>query len=114
VPPGISAVSLGSDSLVAGAQGLGCMGMSEFYGDTDEALAVETIDTAVDAGVTLFDTADTYGRGANERFLSPFVRRPTAASRSSSRPSSATSAARTGRCRLTTTPTTSDRPSRPA
>jgi aryl-alcohol dehydrogenase-like predicted oxidoreductase len=50
------------------------MGMSEFYGDTDEATALDTLAAALDAGVTLFDTADMYGHGANERFLSPFVR----------------------------------------
>ncbi len=72
--PSISTVRLGSDSLVVGAQGLGCMGMSEFYGDTDEDAARQTLDAALSAGVTLFDTADMYGRGANERFLSPFVR----------------------------------------
>ncbi len=74
MPPEISIVKLGSGGLVVRAQGLGCMGMSEFYGDTDEASAVETLDAAVDAGVTLFDTADMYGQGVNERFLSPFVR----------------------------------------
>jgi len=74
MPPDISTAALGSGGLVVGAQGLGCMGMSEFYGDTDEPSAVETLAAAVDAGVTLFDTADMYGEGANERFLSPFVR----------------------------------------
>jgi aryl-alcohol dehydrogenase-like predicted oxidoreductase len=50
------------------------MGMSEFYGDTDEAAARETLEVALAEGVTLFDTADVYGRGANEEFLAPFVR----------------------------------------
>ncbi|THA83565.1 aldo/keto reductase [Streptomyces sp. A0592] len=49
------------------------MGMSEFYGDTDEAAARETLEAALAAGVTLFDTADVYGRGRNEEFLAPFV-----------------------------------------
>lgn len=49
------------------------MGMSEFYGDTDLAAARDTLDAALEAGVTLFDTADAYGRGANEEFLAPFV-----------------------------------------
>ncbi|MFJ4708294.1 aldo/keto reductase [Streptomyces anulatus] len=56
-----------------GVQGLGCMGMSEFYGDTDERSARDTLDAALEAGVTLLDTADAYGRGANEKFLAPFV-----------------------------------------
>ncbi|MEU1214253.1 aldo/keto reductase [Streptomyces sp. NPDC005791] len=56
-----------------GVQGLGCMGISEFYGDTDEAAARDTLEAALEAGVTLFDTADIYGSGANETFLEPFV-----------------------------------------
>lgn len=50
------------------------MGMSEFYGETDEVESRATLDRALDLGVTLFDTADMYGLGANEEFLSPFVR----------------------------------------
>jgi aryl-alcohol dehydrogenase-like predicted oxidoreductase len=70
----IGTVRLGADGPQVGIQGLGCMGMSEFYGDTDEAAARETLKTAFDAGVTLFDTADMYGQGANEEFLAPFVK----------------------------------------
>ncbi|MFJ1562794.1 aldo/keto reductase [Streptomyces erythrochromogenes] len=66
-------VELGKGGPVVGVQGLGCMGMSEFYGDTDEAAARETLEAALAAGVTLFDTADVYGRGRNEEFLAPFV-----------------------------------------
>ncbi|MGW2559826.1 aldo/keto reductase [Streptomyces sp. NPDC001514] len=69
----IEKVRLGTDGPEVGVQGLGCMGMSEFYGDTDEAAARDTLDSALEAGVTLFDTADVYGRGANEEFLRPFV-----------------------------------------
>ncbi|GAA4605011.1 aldo/keto reductase [Actinoallomurus liliacearum] len=72
--PSISTVRLGSDGPVVGAQGLGCMGMSEFYGDTDDDSARQTLDAALSTGVTLFDTADMYGQGDNERFLAPFVR----------------------------------------
>ncbi|MFF9347331.1 aldo/keto reductase [Streptomyces sp. NPDC014734] len=68
----IATVELGNDGPRVGVQGLGCMGMSEFYGETDEAAARETLETALAAGVTLFDTADVYGSGANERFLAPF------------------------------------------
>lgn len=69
----IEKVELGKDGPLVGVQGLGCMGMSEFYGDTDEEVARRTLDAALAAGVTLFDTADAYGRGANEEFLVPFV-----------------------------------------
>ncbi|MFE4977045.1 aldo/keto reductase [Kitasatospora sp. NPDC056651] len=67
-------VELGTGGPLVGVQGLGCMGMSEFYGhtDTDEALA--TLDAALEAGVTLFDTADMYGSGRNEELIGPFVR----------------------------------------
>ncbi|MFF7211335.1 aldo/keto reductase [Streptomyces sp. NPDC008238] len=70
----IAEVTLGTDGPRVGAQGLGCMGMSEFYGPTDEAAARATLDAALDLGVTLLDTADVYGLGANEEFLAPFVR----------------------------------------
>ncbi len=57
-------VSLGG--LEVSAQGLGCMGMSEFYGQTDWDSSVATIQRALDLGVTLIDTADIYGAGHNE------------------------------------------------
>ncbi|MDF6042304.1 aldo/keto reductase [Streptomyces sp. JH14] len=69
----IATVELGDGGPRVGVQGLGCMGMSEFYGDTDEAAARDTLEAALEAGVTLFDTADIYGSGANETFLAPFV-----------------------------------------
>ncbi|MDI5961510.1 aldo/keto reductase [Streptomyces sp. SL13] len=69
----IATVPLGTDGPPVGVQGLGCMGISEFYGDTDEAAARDTLEAALEAGVTLFDTADIYGSGANEEFLAPFV-----------------------------------------
>jgi aryl-alcohol dehydrogenase-like predicted oxidoreductase len=55
--------------LTVGAQGLGCMGMSEFYGAVDDAESIATIHRALDLGVTLLDTADIYGVGANERLV---------------------------------------------
>jgi aryl-alcohol dehydrogenase-like predicted oxidoreductase len=67
-------IRLGADGPLVGIQGLGCMGMSEFYGATDLAQARATLDQALDLGVTLFDTADMYGLGANESFISDFVR----------------------------------------
>ena len=60
---------LGSDGLEVSAQGLGCMGMSEFYGTTDEAEAIATIRRALALGVDFLDTADMYGAGANERLV---------------------------------------------
>jgi aryl-alcohol dehydrogenase-like predicted oxidoreductase len=59
----------GSAALEVSAQGLGCMGMSEFYGTADESEAVATIRRAVELGVTLFDTADMYGPFTNERLV---------------------------------------------
>ncbi|MFJ9517660.1 aldo/keto reductase [Kitasatospora sp. NPDC101801] len=67
-------VPLGRSGELIGAQGLGCMGMSEFYGPTDTAEALATLDAALEAGITLFDTADIYGSGANEELIGPFVR----------------------------------------
>ena len=67
-------VRLGATGPLVGAQGLGCMGMSEFYGPTDTAEALATLEAALEAGVTLFDTADIYGSGANEELVGPFVR----------------------------------------
>ncbi|HEY1915391.1 MAG TPA: aldo/keto reductase [Streptosporangiaceae bacterium] len=52
--------------LNVSAQGLGCMGMSEFYGPTDWDTCIETVHRAIELGVTFFDTADIYGSGHNE------------------------------------------------
>jgi aryl-alcohol dehydrogenase-like predicted oxidoreductase len=60
---------LGSQGLEVSAEGLGCMGMSEFYGATDEAEATATIHRALELGVTLLDTADIYGPFTNERLV---------------------------------------------
>src|SRR3954467_9812179 len=49
--------------------GLGCMGMSEFYGTTDEQTAIDTIHRALDLGVTFLDTADMYGPFTNEQLV---------------------------------------------
>jgi aryl-alcohol dehydrogenase-like predicted oxidoreductase len=56
-------------SLTVPAQGLGCMGMSEFYGTGDQAEAERTIQRALDLGVTFLDTADMYGPFTNERLV---------------------------------------------
>lgn len=61
--------TLGSQGLTASAMGLGCMGMSAFYGGATETGSVETIRRALDLGITLFDTAEAYGPFANEELL---------------------------------------------
>ncbi|MFB7759993.1 aldo/keto reductase [Streptomyces xiamenensis] len=70
----IERVPLGTGGPLVGVQGLGCMGMSFAYGPTDADAARATLDRALELGVTLYDTADMYGAGANETFLAPFFR----------------------------------------
>jgi len=65
---------LGRQGLEVSALGLGCMGMSDFYGGRDEAESVATINRALDLGVTFLDTADMYGVGANEGLVGRVVR----------------------------------------
>lgn len=60
---------LGKSALIVSAEGLGCMGMSEFYGATDDRESIATIHLAMEKGVTFFDTADVYGMGRNEELL---------------------------------------------
>ncbi len=61
--------TLGSQGLQVSEQGLGCMGMSEFYGRSDEDEAIATIHRALELGVSFLDTADMYGPFANERLV---------------------------------------------
>ncbi len=65
--------ALGPQGLTVSAEGLGCMGMSEFYGTTDEAEAIATIRQALDLGVTLLDTSDVYGPYTNEQLVGQAV-----------------------------------------
>jgi aryl-alcohol dehydrogenase-like predicted oxidoreductase len=67
-------VPLGGQGLLVSRQGLGCMGMSEFYGDADEAESTATVHRALDLGVTFLDTADMYGHGANEELVGRAIR----------------------------------------
>jgi aryl-alcohol dehydrogenase-like predicted oxidoreductase len=60
---------LGEQGLEVSELGLGCMGMSEFYGEADEGEAVATIERALELGVNFFDTADMYGPFTNERLV---------------------------------------------
>jgi aryl-alcohol dehydrogenase-like predicted oxidoreductase len=60
---------LGKSGPVVSAIGLGCMGMSDFYGPADRSESISTIHAALDAGVTLLDTGDFYGMGHNEMLI---------------------------------------------
>jgi aryl-alcohol dehydrogenase-like predicted oxidoreductase len=60
---------LGTQGLVVSQQGLGCMGMSAWYGSTDEQESIATIHRALELGITFLDTADVYGQGANEQLV---------------------------------------------
>jgi aryl-alcohol dehydrogenase-like predicted oxidoreductase len=60
---------LGTQGLIVSEQGLGCMGMSEFYGATDEAESIATLNRALEIGINFFDTSDAYGPYKNEELL---------------------------------------------
>jgi aryl-alcohol dehydrogenase-like predicted oxidoreductase len=70
----IPTARLAGDGPEVGVQGLGCMGMSFAYGPSDADESRATLERALELGVTLYDTADAYGAGENERFLSPFFK----------------------------------------
>lgn len=65
---------IGNQGLKTSALGLGCMGMSEFYGDADEAESVSVIHAALDNGINFLDTADMYGVGHNESLVGRAVK----------------------------------------
>ena len=65
---------LGNQGLQVSALGLGCMGMSEFYGPLDESESIATIDRAINQGVDFFDTADIYGPFTNEKLVGRALR----------------------------------------
>ncbi|MBS7700228.1 MULTISPECIES: aldo/keto reductase [unclassified Chelatococcus] len=67
-------VTLGASGVTCGALGLGCMGMSEFYGEQDDAQSLKTLDRALELGITLYDTSDMYGRGHNEELVGRFAK----------------------------------------
>ena len=66
--------TLGSDGPTVSAIGLGCMGMSDLYGPTDQAESVATIHAALDGGITLLDTGDYYAMGDNEMLIRDALR----------------------------------------
>ena len=65
---------LGQNKTPVSPIGLGCMGMSEFYGATDDAQSTSTLARALELGINFFDSADTYGFGHNESLLGQFIK----------------------------------------
>src|SRR3954451_7001924 len=66
--------ALGAQGLTVSAQGLGCMGMSEFYGPGERDESVATIHRALDLGVNFLDTADVYGPYTNEELVGAAIK----------------------------------------
>lgn len=66
---------LGNSELMASAIGLGCMGMSEWYGPTNDKESTATVRTALEMGLNFFDTADVYGNGHNEIFVGDVLKK---------------------------------------
>ena len=62
----IETIALGTQGLLVSRQGIGCMGMSDFYGPTDDGESIATVHRALELGVTFFDTSDMYGPHTNE------------------------------------------------
>jgi aryl-alcohol dehydrogenase-like predicted oxidoreductase len=65
---------LGKSEIMVSALGLGCMGMSEFYGQTDDQESINTLRSAFDLGINFYDTADMYGRGHNEELVGKAIK----------------------------------------
>ncbi|BBE35625.1 aldo/keto reductase [Sphingosinicella microcystinivorans] len=67
-------ITLGASGIQSSIMGLGCMGMSEFYGERDDVQSRATLERAFELGVTHFDTSNVYGRGHNEQLVGDFIR----------------------------------------
>ena len=65
---------LGKSALSVSAMGLGCMGMSEFYGKRDDEQSIRVIHRSIELGIDFLDTADMYGVGANEELVGRAIR----------------------------------------
>jgi Aldo/keto reductase family len=70
----MEARELGKSGLFVSALGLGCVGMSDFYGEGEEAESIATIHRAIELGVTFLDTADIYGLGGNEELVGKAIK----------------------------------------
>lgn len=67
-------INLGKTDIKSSEMGFGCMGMSEFYGEQDDASSLKTLERAFELGVTLYDTSNVYGRGHNEKLVGQFAK----------------------------------------